>query len=159
MFLNAKTHEMCDKVVNTHSSTIQFVPECYKKQKMCDKAFNKCFLAFFYIPNQYKTQEMFDKIISNDPFLLRYDPDQYKTEKMCDKVVDDCLAALKFVPDWFITSRMIKILVRALNADENILYFNEDSSNVVFICNGMGIIIDLNVNFDGGYPDTITHAY
>ena len=38
---------MRDKVVNTHSSTIQFVPECYKTQKMCEKAFNKCFLGFF----------------------------------------------------------------------------------------------------------------
>ena len=38
---------MRDKVVNTHSSTIQFVPECYKTQKMCEKAFNKCFLALF----------------------------------------------------------------------------------------------------------------
>ena len=41
------TQEMCDKVVNTHSSTIQFVPEYYKTKKMCDKAFNKSFLAFF----------------------------------------------------------------------------------------------------------------
>ena len=39
--------EVYDKVVNTHSSTIEFVPECYKTQKLCDKAFNKCFLAFF----------------------------------------------------------------------------------------------------------------
>ena len=33
----------------------------------------------------------------------------------------------------------------ALNADER-LYFNEDSGNVAFICNGMGILnIDLNI--------------
>ena len=38
---------MCYKVVNTHSSTIELVPECCKTQKMCDKAFNKSFLAFF----------------------------------------------------------------------------------------------------------------
>ena len=30
---------------------------------------------------------------------------------------------------------MIKELYTALYADENILYFNEDSSNVVFSCN------------------------
>ena len=42
---------MCDKVVNTHSSTIQFAPVCYKTQEMCDKAFNKSFLAFIYIPD------------------------------------------------------------------------------------------------------------
>ena len=40
---------MYDKAANTHSSTIQFVPEYYKTQEMCDEAFNKCFLAFIYI--------------------------------------------------------------------------------------------------------------
>ena len=45
------TQEMCDKVFNAHSSTIQFAPGCYKTQKMCDKAFNKSFPAFFYIPD------------------------------------------------------------------------------------------------------------
>ena len=38
---------MCDKVVNTHSFTIEFVPECYKTQKMCGNAFNKSFIALF----------------------------------------------------------------------------------------------------------------
>ena len=43
--------------------------------------------------------------------------------------------------------------------DENILYFDEDSSNVVFNCNEMGILnIDLNNNFDEDDPVTITHA-
>ena len=46
-------------------------------------------------------------------------------------------------------------------ADENILYFNENSGNVVFSCNEMGIYnIDLNNvnldnNIDGDDPDTI----
>ena len=46
-------------------------------------------------------------------------------------------------------------------ADENVLYFKEDSSNVVFACNEMGILnIDLNSinldnNFDEDDPDTI----
>ena len=80
----------------------------------------------------------------------------------CVITVDDCLAALKLVPDWFVTSKMIKILFTALYADENILYFNEDSSNAVFICNGMGIRnIDLhnfnldNTNYDEDDPDAI----
>ena len=84
---------------------------------------------------------------------------------MCDKVVDDCLAALKFVPDWFVTSKMIKILFTSLYADENILYFNEDSGNVIFICKGMDILnIGLNnINFDDtSYDeddaDTIIHV-
>ena len=83
---------------------------------------------------------------------------------MCDEAVDDCLAALKFVPDWFVTGKIIKILFTAFYADENILYFNEDSGNVVmeFTCNGMGILnIDLNninlddTNYDEADPDTI----
>ena len=46
-------------------------------------------------------------------------------------------------------------------ADENILYFNEESGNVVFSCNEMGILnIDLNIinldnNVDEDVPDTI----
>ena len=53
---------------------------------------------------------------------------------MSDEAVDDSLAALKLFPDWFVLSKMIKRLFNALYADENILYFNEDS-NVVFNCN------------------------
>ena len=63
---------MCHKAVITHSSTIQFVPECYKTQKMCFKAVNICFFIFDFIP------------------------DQYKTRKMCDEAVDDSLTVLKF---------------------------------------------------------------
>ena len=51
---------------------------------------------------------------------------------MCDKAVDDGLAALKFVPDWFDSSKLIKKLCTALYSDKNILYFHEDSSNVIF---------------------------
>ena len=56
---------------------------------------------------------------------------------------------------------MIKELFTALYTDENILYFNKHSSNVVFSCNKMGILnIDLNNtnldnNFDEDDPDTI----
>ena len=35
---------MCDEAVDTHPSTIKFVPECYRTQEMCYKAVNKCFL-------------------------------------------------------------------------------------------------------------------
>ena len=80
---------------------------------------------------------------------------------MCDKAVDDSLAALKLIPDWFVTSKTIKSLFTAFCADENILYFIEDSGNVVFNCNGMGILntdlnnINLDNNFDEDDPDTI----
>ena len=41
-------------------------------------------------------------------------------------------------------------------ADENILYFNEDSGNVVFSCNEMGVLnINLDNSFDEDDPDTI----
>ena len=79
-------------------------------------------------------------------------PDKYITQKICDEAVDDSLAALKLIPDWFVTRKMIKKLFTALYADENILYFNEDSGNVVFNCNGMVILnIDLNVNVDNNF--------
>ena len=45
--------------------------------------------------------------------------------------------------------------------DENILYFNEDSGNVVFSCNEMGILnidlnnINLDINVNENDPDTI----
>ena len=84
---------------------------------------------------------MCDRIISDDHFSIRYVPDQYNTQQICDKAYDDCLAALKFVPYWFITSKMIKILFIALHADENILYFREDSGNVEFICYEMVFLI------------------
>ena len=79
---------------------------------------------------------------------------------MCDEAVDDSLAAVKLIIDWFVTNEMIKKLFTALYADENIFYLNEDSGNVVFAFNEMGILnIDLNINldniFDNDDPDTI----
>ena len=38
---------MCDKAVNTHPSTIQFVPECYKTQEMFDKAVNSSVFVLY----------------------------------------------------------------------------------------------------------------
>ena len=80
---------------------------------------------------------------------------------MCDETVDDSIATLKLNPDWFVTGKMIEKLFTALYADENILYFNEDSSNVVFNCNEMGILntdinnINLDKDYDEDDPDTI----
>ena len=79
---------------------------------------------------------------------------------MFDEAVEDSIATLKLIPNWFVTSKMIKNFFTALYADENILYFVEDSSNVVFICKEMGILnIDLNNinhydNFDEDDPHT-----
>ena len=81
---------------------------------------------------------------------------------MWDKAVDDCLAALRFVPDWFVISKMIKKLFTALYADENTFYFNEDSSNVTFCCNDIGIFsVNLNnfnlddTNYEEDDSDTV----
>ena len=60
--------------------------------------------------------------------------------KLSDEAVHDSLAVLKLIPDWFVTSIMIKEFYTALHADKNILYINEDSVNVVFSCNEMGIL-------------------
>ena len=80
---------------------------------------------------------------------------------MCDKAVDESLATLKLIPDWFVTSKMIKQLLTVLHADENILYFNDDSGSVIFSCNEMDILnidlnnINLDNSFDEDHPDTI----
>ena len=105
---------------------------------------------------------MCDRTISEDSFMLVYFLDKYKTQIMCDKAVDDCLSALKLIPDWLLTSKMIKKLLTALYADDDTLYFNEDSGEVIFYCNEMSINeIDLNnINFDyTNYdPETIIHV-
>ena len=46
--------------------------------------------------------------------------------------------------------KRLKYLLTASYADDNILYFNEDSGNAVFPCNKMGILsINLNnINLD-----------
>ena len=50
---------------------------------------------------------------------------------------------------------MIKKLYTAFYAEKNILYFDEDSDNVIFSCNEMGIVnIDLkNINLDNNFDE------
>ena len=59
---------------------------------------------------------------------------------------------------------MIKKHLAALYVDDNIFHFNEDSGNIVFSCNEMGIAsIDLNninldnTNYDEDDPETVIH--
>ena len=107
---------------------------------------------------------MCDRVVSEDDFWISYCPDKCITQKICDKAVDDSLAALKVIPVWFVTSKMIKNPFAVLYTGELILYFNEDSGNVMFSCNGMGILnidlndINLDNNFDEHGPDTIIHT-
>ena len=80
---------------------------------------------------------------------------------MCDEAANGFLVLLKLISYWFIRRKMIKNIFTALYGDKNILYFKEDSANVVFSCNKMGIVrIELNnINLDNNFveddPDTI----
>ena len=104
---------------------------------------------------------MCGRVVSEDPFLIVHCPDKYKTQKICHEAAGNSLAALKLIPDFFVTSKMIKKHFTDLYADDNILYFNEDSGNVVFSGNEMSILnidlnnINLDNNFDEDDPDTI----
>ena len=42
---------MCNKVVNTYLSRIQFVPEYYKALEICAKAVSTCLFVFISVPN------------------------------------------------------------------------------------------------------------
>ena len=159
-----KTKEICIRVVNTCSFVFKSVPNQYKTQEMCDKAVDDYSIALEFVLGRYKSKKMCDKIISENPFMLKYCPDKYITQKMCDEAADDFLPTINFVPDWFVTIKMIKKLFTALHADKNILYFDQDSANVVSNCNEMGILdIDLkNFNLDNDFdeddPGTIIHV-
>ena len=130
---------------------------------MCDKAIDiNVLLCLILFPINIRLK-INDKIVSEDPFQLKYCHDSYKTQELCNKVVDNFLPALKFVPGWFATSKMIiKKLVTALFADDNILYFNEDSGDAIFSCDEMHILsVDLNninledTNYDEDDLETI----
>ena len=71
---------------------------------------------------------------------------------MCDEVVDNSLTALKLIPDWFVTSKTIEKLYPPFYADENILYYDEDSDTVIFLHNS-----NLDNNFDEDDPHTIIY--
>ena len=124
---------MCDKAVDTYPSTIKLVSECCKTQEICHRAVHRCIFAFDSIPDKYKTQEIFNLVVSLYPCFTVYCPNKYITQEMCDEAVEDSLVALKLIPDWFVTNKMIKKLLTALYADENILYFNEDSGVLIIM--------------------------
>ena len=64
---------------------------------------------------------------------------------MCDKDISAFLPALKFVLYWFVTNKIIQKLYNTLFENDNILFFDEDSGNVTFSSDEMGIFkVDLN---------------
>ena len=83
---------------------------------------------------------------------------------MCTKAVDDFLSALKFVPNWFFTNKVIKKLLTALYADDNIVFFDKYFGNATFCCNHLGTLSEnrnnINLgdsNHDEDDPETIIH--
>ena len=93
----------------------------------------------------FKTQNMCDKAFSEDSSKLKYCFNLYKAPKMCDKAVDNFLSTLKFVPDWFVSKKTIKSVFTTLFADDDLLFFDEDSGNITFLSNETDI---LSVNFN-----------
>ena len=80
---------------------------------------------------------------------------------MRDEAVHDSLAALKRTLYWFVTSKVNEKLCTALYANNDLLFSDEDSGDVTFCFNEMGILnVNLNNiifdnNFDEDDPDTI----
>ena len=72
--------------------------------------------------------------------MLIYCSDRHKIQRMSDKTGDDCLNALKFIPDWFVTRKILENFPDALNANNDIFFFDEDFSKVTFLATQMGIL-------------------
>ena len=97
--------------------------------------------------------------------MVVYCPDIYKTRRIYGKAVDDSLYSIKLFSRLVFTSKMIKELLTTLYADDTIVYFNEDSGDVTFSYNKIGILsLDLNnINLDDTNNDeddlkTIIHV-
>ena len=85
---------MYDKTVDTHPSTIQSVPECYKTHSTYYEGVHRCLFIFVSFPDQYESQKLCDLAVSFYPFVIVYSLEKYKTQRMCDEAVDDSLAAV-----------------------------------------------------------------
>ena len=75
------------------------VPGFYKTHKICNKVVDTYLSAVQFVSSRYKTQEMCDKAVFKEAFMLKYCFDRYDTQEMGDDPVDACLPALKFVPN------------------------------------------------------------
>ena len=128
---------MFNKTIDIYHSTIKFVHEYLMTQSVCDETVNKFSFVSDSVPGWYKNEEMCYRVFSKDHFCIVFSSDKYKIPKMCDKAIDGSIETLTLNSDCFVTSKMIKELFTALYPDENILYLNKDSGNVVFFCNEM----------------------
>ena len=63
--------------------------------------------------------------------------------------------SIKSVPDWVVTSKIIKKLHITLFTVDDVLFFDDDSWNVSFSSDDMGILsVDLNnINLDNLHID------
>ena len=63
--------------------------------------------------------------------------------------------SIKSVPDWVVTSKIIKKLHITLFTVDDVLFFDDDSCNVSFSSDDMGILnVDLNnINLDNLHID------
>ena len=63
--------------------------------------------------------------------------------------------SIKSVPDWVVTSKIIKKLHITLFTVDDVLFFDDDSCNVLFSSDEMGILsVDLNsINLDNLHID------
>ena len=59
--------------------------------------------------------------------MLKYCLDRYKTQVTWDEAVDNISRTLTFVPNWFVLSKIIVKNYNTLFADDDILFFDEDS--------------------------------
>ena len=111
---------------------------------------------------------MCDEVVSKIPKTLNYYSykiDSYKIQEMRDKSADNFLPKLKFISDWFVKSTIMKNVYHALFADDDILFSDEDSDNIPFSSDELGILrVDLNnislddTNFYEDDPKTISYA-
>ena len=131
---------MCDKAVDTHPSTITFVAEFVIKQ-FADVFSNLILFLINIKLNKYVIQL----------FLYILFPEKYTTQRTCDEAVDNSLAALYLVPDWLVTSKMIKKLYIAIHTDDSLLFFDEDSGDISFCCNEIGLLIPIIINIDNNF--------
>ena len=80
---------------------------------------------------------------------------------MRDEAVHDSVPALKLILDWFVTNKMMKKFYNDLYADNDLLFFDNDSGDVTSCCNEMVILsvnhnnINLGDNFDKNDSDVI----
>ena len=70
---------MCDYVVNTAASLLEFVPRSFKTLKMCMMAVKNDTNVFKHIPDEFKTGEMCEFVImSKNIEVFDFLPENYK---------------------------------------------------------------------------------